>query len=164
MSRFERTGERDAIYSRFHRLLPTPCRMIDLDQIECCPYCWQPLAIFELARDIGQSYKPTTILTNLCKLANIKGVLTFYKHELLAPILTHPVLIDALKQDHLNLDILKRALIALRRIDNVTFRVRFVYPYSRDEVLMTPAQYENWLLSLHQEHEQTCGCNPFDRR
>ena len=35
--------------------------MIDIDSIEVCPRCYEPLAILETCYDKGQKYKATTL-------------------------------------------------------------------------------------------------------
>ena len=36
--------------------------MIDIDSIECCPKCYEPLAILETCYDKGQKYKATNLV------------------------------------------------------------------------------------------------------
>lgn len=88
MSLKERFGQRDLTYSKWHR----PKSMarflddryaynldfIDLDAIEYCYFCKEPLALLELARDVGQPYKSTTVCCNLANRANLPAYLTFY--------------------------------------------------------------------------------------
>lgn len=88
MSLHERWGTRDLTYSRWHRpesisrYIPAAdalrLDMIDLDAIEVCHDCRQPLMLLELARDIGQPYKATTILRELALRANAPAALCFY--------------------------------------------------------------------------------------
>ena len=53
-------------YNDWHRKYDN-IAMIDIDSIECCPKCYEPLAILETCYDKGQIYKATT-LANICLL------------------------------------------------------------------------------------------------
>jgi hypothetical protein len=57
----ERTFLRCTAYSTWHRTLDADLAMIDLDAVEFCAHCRRPLAFIETARDVGQTFKPTTI-------------------------------------------------------------------------------------------------------
>jgi hypothetical protein len=46
-------------YNDWHRKYDN-IAMIDIDSIECCPDCYEPLAILETCYDKGQKYKATT--------------------------------------------------------------------------------------------------------
>lgn len=84
----ERSGERDLAYSRWHRpesigrFLPrTQARTltaIDVDSIEVCQACSRPLMLLEVARDVGQTFKPTTILVELARRSDVPAALVFY--------------------------------------------------------------------------------------
>lgn len=78
MSRHERYGTRDLTFSGWHRTLPDYCTAIDLDFLEYCQKCRHPLALIELARDVGQAHKPTTVMENLAKKAGIPAFLIMY--------------------------------------------------------------------------------------
>ena len=66
MSLKERYGKRDLTYSSWHRpesisrflekRYAYNLDFIDLDAIEYCHFCKEPLALIELAQDVGQSY------------------------------------------------------------------------------------------------------------
>lgn len=82
MSREERYGERDLTYSGWHRTIEDehePLDYIDLDAVEYCHECKKPLALIELAQDIGQQHKTTTVTRNLAKLASLSAYLVFYR-------------------------------------------------------------------------------------
>jgi hypothetical protein len=49
-----------------------------LDFCEYCRHCKQPLALLETARDVGQSFKPTTILNQLAIKANLPAYVILY--------------------------------------------------------------------------------------
>ena len=53
--------------------------MIDIDSIECCPKCYEPLAVLETCYDKGQKYKATTLANIVGKRLNIPVFLVFYK-------------------------------------------------------------------------------------
>jgi hypothetical protein len=61
MSLRERTFVRCTAYSTWHRTLAADLTMVDLDAVEYCARCRRPLAFLEIARDVGQTFKPTTI-------------------------------------------------------------------------------------------------------
>jgi hypothetical protein len=61
VSRHERTFLRCTAYSTWHRTLDADLTMVDLDAVEYCARCRRPLAFVETARDVGQTFKPTTI-------------------------------------------------------------------------------------------------------
>jgi len=80
-------GERQRLYGddltfrEWHRFptLPAYCSMIDIDIVEYCKDCRQPLALIETAIDVGQLFKPTTVTKNLAVLAGIPAYLILYK-------------------------------------------------------------------------------------
>ena len=53
--------------------------MIDVDSIEVCPKCYEPLAILETCYDKGQKYKATTLVSTLASRLQIPSFLVFYK-------------------------------------------------------------------------------------
>ena len=53
--------------------------MIDVDSIEVCPRCYEPLAILETCYDKGQKYKATNLVKTLASRLNIPCFLVFYK-------------------------------------------------------------------------------------
>lgn len=79
MANFERYGTRDLIFSSWHRLLDHRFNYIDLDCVEYCNRCNQPLALIELGQDVGQQDKATTITVNLAKMASLPAYLVLYK-------------------------------------------------------------------------------------
>tara|TARA_R100001198_G_C5081575_1_gene122820 strand:- start:61 stop:441 length:381 start_codon:yes stop_codon:yes gene_type:complete len=52
---------------------------IDVDFIECCPKCYEPLAIKETCFDKGQEYKATTFVNMLGNRLQIPVFLVFYR-------------------------------------------------------------------------------------
>jgi hypothetical protein len=81
MSRQERYGTRDLTFSGWHRTLPDYCTTIDIDFLEYCKICRAPLGLIEIARDVGQAYKPTTVMEQLAKKAGVQAYLILYKLE-----------------------------------------------------------------------------------
>ena len=53
--------------------------MIDIDSIECCRKCYEPLAVLETCYDKGQKYKATTLANIVANRLNIPLFLVFYK-------------------------------------------------------------------------------------
>jgi hypothetical protein len=80
----ERFGTRDLTFSKWHRperhggVLPEWCSAIDIDFCEYCAFCKKPLALIELARDVGQPSKPTTVLENLSRLSGVPAYCILY--------------------------------------------------------------------------------------
>ena len=66
-------------YNDWHRKYDN-IAMIDIDSIECCPDCYEPLAILETCYDKGQKYKATTLANIVASRLNIPLFLVFYKN------------------------------------------------------------------------------------
>ena len=73
-------------YSDWHRKYDG-IAYIDVDSVECCMYCYEPLAIIETCYDKGQEWKATTLSKIIAERLNIPCFLVFYK-ELNATSLT----------------------------------------------------------------------------
>jgi hypothetical protein len=79
MSRWERHNQRCSAFSTWHRTnLPDDCAAIDSDLVEVCNECYTPLALFELARDVRQSYKPSTATRKLGEMAGVPVFVVLY--------------------------------------------------------------------------------------
>ena len=50
----------NGLYSDWHRKYDG-IAYIDVDSVECCQYCFEPLAIIETCYDKGQKFKATTL-------------------------------------------------------------------------------------------------------
>lgn len=75
----ERYGERDLAFSSWHRTLHASLPYHDLDCVEYCHRCYIPLALIELALDVGQEKKKfTKPLIELARRANVPAYLAFY--------------------------------------------------------------------------------------
>lgn len=91
MSQEERFGTRDRTYSEWHRRMSTrrfvglelaqSLAMIDLDAalyVEYDDKTKEPLALMELAADVGQSYKNGTVTRKLAERAGIRAYVVLY--------------------------------------------------------------------------------------
>ena len=65
-------------YNDFHRKYEG-IAMIDVDSVECCPNCYEPLAMIETCYDKGQKFKSTTMLKIIASRLQIPSFLVFYK-------------------------------------------------------------------------------------
>ena len=65
-------------YSDWHRKYDG-IAYIDVDSVECCMYCYEPLAIIETCFDKGQTWKATTLSKIIASRLNIPCWLVFYK-------------------------------------------------------------------------------------
>lgn len=52
--------------------------MIDIDDVEYCRWCSEPLALIELAQDVGQGHKCAKVTANLADLATRPAYRCFY--------------------------------------------------------------------------------------
>ena len=68
----------NGIYNDWHRKYDG-IAMIDIDSVECCQYCYEPLAIIETCYDKNQRYKSTTLSKIIAQRLNIPCFLVFYK-------------------------------------------------------------------------------------
>ena len=127
--RKEKYGERDLCFSGWHRYhLNENLDYIDLDCIEYCHRCKLPLALIELAQDVGQSNKPTSVTRNLAQMAGIPAYLVFYNG-------------NGEKREGAQV---------------CGLRVRRVYPTKSNELTLTPEQYELFLILLRMESGHHC--------
>ena len=65
-------------YNDWHRKFEG-IAMIDVDSVECCIKCYEPLAIIETCFDKGQPWKATTLSKIIASRLNIPCWLVFYK-------------------------------------------------------------------------------------
>jgi len=65
-------------YNDWHRKFEG-IAMIDVDSVECCIKCYEPLAIIETCYDKGQPWKATTLSKIIASRLNIPCWLVFYK-------------------------------------------------------------------------------------
>ena len=69
---FKSTG----IYNDWHRKYEG-IAMIDVDSVECCVNCYEPLAIIETCFDKNQKFKSTTLSKIIASRLNIPCFLVF---------------------------------------------------------------------------------------
>ena len=70
----------NGLYSDWHRKYDG-IAYIDVDSVECCQYCFEPLAIIETCYDKGQTWKATTLSKIIAERLNIPCFLVFYKES-----------------------------------------------------------------------------------
>ena len=68
----------NGVYNDWHRKYDG-IAMIDIDSVECCQHCNEPLAIIETCYDKNQKYKSVTLSKIIAKRLNIPCWLVFYK-------------------------------------------------------------------------------------
>jgi hypothetical protein len=138
MSDTERWGTRDLTYSNWHRVpsigrflgadVARTLTMIDLDGLEYCHRCDECVGVVEVARDIGQSFKASSVTRKLALRLGVPGLLVFYSTSATRQI-----------GDHQDID---------------EFRVRVIAPRKELERRLTPEQYARWLAHMHSR----CAC------
>lgn len=164
MSRTETYGTRSIAWSLFHRSMPPPAYMIDMDYLECCRYCKETLLIGELAKDVGQSFKPTTILMNLAKKARLPGILIFYDEELILSI-CEDVFGNSIKCSCCGAGIiptftkleLNYLWDKLSLYTEAIFRARQIYPRPFKDTIFTVKEYYDFIKLIHERHELICS-------
>lgn len=137
MSRDERYGTRDLTFSRWHRYaLPDRVTAIDLDMIEYCQRCRMSLCLIETARDVGQPGKPTLVMAELARAANVIAVCILYT----------PDGTECTCQRQ------KKVPGCRHGIEKVRFRR--VYPVAEPFENQHSWELAAWLTLLHDNHEQ----------
>ncbi len=82
MTREERFGTRDLAFSTWHRSIPRDdFTWLDIDHCAYCNDCKQVVYLAELARDVGQDFKATTVTRNLANRLGVPALLIFYLVE-----------------------------------------------------------------------------------
>ena len=127
----ERTGTRDLSYSRWHRTLPPHFCFQDIDGLEYCGRCNEPILIVSLATDHGQRHKETVREYKLAKRAGIVAVHLFVQ--------LGTQIEDATYQG---------------AVYEVTgFRRRWLYPDRGELGHITPAQWETEIQQIRNKHQ-----------
>jgi len=142
----ERYGERDLCFSGWHRYQTNrffPMR--DLDCIEYCFRCDKPLALIEVARDVGQDKKWIEPMRKLAKMAGLPAYVVFYQGNSTAIRAAMRLCVTS---------ITKRALLKFACIDSL--RIRRVSPCYSEDITLTPMQYQAFLIALRVKSK--CGC------
>lgn len=138
MSMEERTGERDLLYSKWHRpsrikewMTPREAAMltqIDIDWCEYCAFCGQPVALIE-TQESHRGPKSARVTSNLADLATMPAYSVAYQRTESGD-------------------------------DIALFTVRQLRPIELDVGEMLPNVYAYWLLSLRKAHNRAspeCG-------
>jgi hypothetical protein len=176
MAQEERYGTRDQTYNEWHRRLSTQrfigienaqlLALIDADGVLWVEYedgTKEPIALIEVAKDVGQSYKTATVIRNLAKRCQ--------------PVMPAFVVLYTSSND------LNPAKSSVHDISK--FRVKCIWPkeWEHGWMDMSPQEYAEFLLMLRTEscgildkrrrtspidllrdhwHRATCG-NPWER-
>ena len=77
----------NGVYNDWHRKYEG-IAMIDIDSVEICKYCYEPLAIIETAYYRGHTNKATRLTKEIAKRCNVPGYMLFY-YELETPAKPH---------------------------------------------------------------------------
>jgi len=145
MSEKERYGTRDLTYSDWHRTHSTKRFLgarqafrlgaIDIDDCEYDRETNEPLALIEVARDVGQSYKPAHVMARLAQRAGLPAWVALFAREPCALMAVPCVMCGGSGQ--------------VQKFDISGFRVA---PAHRQEWQhMDPAVYARWLLSMRED-------------
>ena len=152
MSDRERWGTRDLTYSNWHRVASIErfvgaaqaraLTMIDLDGLEYCCRCREVVGLVEVARDVGQAFKPSIVTGQLAHRLGVPGLLAFYMPSQERRMGGHP-------------DIERFRARVISRPD---FCDRSAPAGASREFALTPAQFARWLLRMHER----CPCRLAD--
>lgn len=138
MSMEERTGQRDLLYSKWHR--PSRVRewmsvreramltQIDIDWCEYCAFCSTPIALIE-TQESTRGPKPAKVTGNLAEMAGIPAFSVSYTRSDCGS-------------------------------DIALFDVSQIRPVEKDIGQMLPQVYAYWLLALRTDHNRRnpeCG-------
>lgn len=74
----ERYDRRDLAFSHWHRGLDPRYKFLDVDWVEFCHSCSEPLALVEIALDVGK-WKPTTVLERLARRSRLPAFCILYQ-------------------------------------------------------------------------------------
>lgn len=120
----ERTFSRDLTYSQWHRTFEG-LAFVDIDQVEICKACKEPLCFVELARDVGQNIfeKNATVTARIASRLGLRAYTLLHKLDSAGKI--------------------------------VSFRVIELTPKRSDlQEVLKPAQWALHLRRLHERHER----------
>jgi len=122
----ERTHSRDLHYSQWHRRVHG-LAYVDIDSVESCPRCQQPICLVEFARDVGQDItkKRAHVTRNIANRLGIDAYVVLYKLD-------------------------------EREIDIAGFRAIRIAPKRSKEHAFTPAGWGEYLKRLQSEHQLVC--------
>ena len=68
------------IYSKWHRKYDG-IAYIDVDSVPCCIKCYEPLAVIETAKDVGQKHKSFTMCQKIANRLNLPGFVVLYNTD-----------------------------------------------------------------------------------
>jgi hypothetical protein len=143
MARHTKHFDKD-LYSKWHRKYDG-IAFLDIDSVEVCRFCYEPLAIIETAYYKGHTNKATTLTKEIAKRCSVPAYLLFY-YELDTP--AKPPL-EAPKHPQISTDGL-RYDIDLRFV----WRNLSDYPPTFEET-----DQDGWLNELnmlHKRHSEVC--------
>ncbi len=132
------------LYSKWHRKWENVA-MLDIDSVEVCKFCYEPLAMIETAYYKGHTNKATAVTKEIAKRCNVPAYMLFY-YEI--ETLAKPPQ-EALKHPQISTDGL-RYDIDLRFV----WRRLFEYPVTYQET-----DQDTWLQELnllHKRHSEVC--------
>jgi len=132
------------LYSKWHRKYEG-IAMLDIDSVEVCKFCYEPLAMIETAYYKGHTNKATAVTKEIAKRCNVPAYMLFY-YEI--ETLAKPPQ-EALKHPQISTDGL-RYDIDLRFV----WRRLFEYPVTYQET-----DQDTWLQELnllHKRHSEVC--------
>lgn len=137
MSQEERTGHRDLTYSRWHRQQSVKrylgveraakLSMIDIDDVEYCWACKEPLLIIETACANGVKCKTALVSEAVARRSQLPAAIVLYT-------------VDPSGEDI--------ASFHVRRLQPQA---------DKDWEVMNPSQYAEWLWSFREEHDRSCA-------
>ena len=114
-------------YSKWHRQFDG-IAYIDIDAVECCKYCTEPLAVLELTKDIGQEYKTFKLTKTVADRLGVPGFVIYYKTK----------------------DIVTDEIISFR-VQKVSPKVTQIFSN------ISPKKWQQYLKLLHTEHHKNCN-------
>lgn len=113
-------------YSAWHRSGPADISFIDIDWIEYCKECYEPLLLCELAQGLNNDKKPFYATRRLALRAGIPAAVVLYEIE------------DGSREGRIT-----------------QFKVRTVARDVSDWKHLSPSEWATFLKQLHREHECT---------
>lgn len=137
----EKYYNRDLSYSIWHRHpnLPKDISWIDIDACEYCDICKEPLALIELAIDVGQEEKPFTVTKKLAEKANIEAYLVLYKLDFDNPIKKYSKNAQGNK-------------VKIIHYPVISFRVKQIFPKHTKFYHLSLDRYQKFLTDMRYKH------------
>ena len=129
---------RDLGYSLWHRTLPHNMTCTDIDFVEYCPDCFEPLAIIEVGYGLDNTDKVNRHNISAIKALASKARVPFYV-----------VLFEGENHGHTKCPYCKRPF---PRSKVIALRKKLLYPRESYWVDMSPEEYAEWLKELRRQH------------